>query len=368
MGNKKLALLYILRILQEDSDADHPLTQSDIADRLEQRYGIVLERKAISRNLSLLREAGYEVESHPKGNFLDERPFENAELRLMIDGVLSSRYITEKQAKNLAERIAALSNKYFRSRVKHIHLLSNHDKSNNQAVFYALEVFDEAIEAGRKVSFSYAHFAREDGTYPAGRNRVTVSPIQLVVKNQFYYLIAATEVEALRHLTDGEDSYPTIGSYRLDRIANPIIEEEAVVDPKRLAKYGQETDIKALLSANPYMDFTWNKPCRASFLCAPHDLDLVFDNLGTNLKVQPAKETSSDRFAKFDTAFGKRIFTLDMVKVTLSISISDLVEFACRYPEKIFILTPTAARRRQEQLYTTHMQVAEKILENYENS
>ena len=103
MGNKKLALLYILRILQEDSDADHPLTQSDIADRLEQRYGIVLERKAISRNLSLLREAGYEVESHPKGNFLDERPFENAELRLMIDGVLSSRYITEKQAKKAVD-------------------------------------------------------------------------------------------------------------------------------------------------------------------------------------------------------------------------------------------------------------------------
>ena len=306
------------------------------------------------------------MESHAKGNYLDERPFENAELRLMIDGVLSSRYITEKQAKNLAGRIARLSNKYFRSHVKHIQLLSDHDKSDNQAIFYALEVFDEAIEAGRKVSFSYAHFAHPDGSYPAKSQRITVSPLQLVVKNQYYYLIAATEVEALRHLTDGEESYPTIRSYRLDRIANPIIEEEPVVDRKRLEKYEQETDIKAILSAHPYMDFKYHKPCRASFLCAPHDLELVFNNLGTNLKVQPAKEIPSPRLVPLETAAGKRYFNLDMVKVTLTISITDLVEFACRYPTKIFILTPKAARGRQEQLYAAHLQVAETIRETHE--
>ena len=121
MGNKKLALLYILKILEEYSDRDHPMTQSDIAEKLEQNYGIILERKAVSRNLSPLREAGYEIESEAKGNYLDYRDFDNTELRLMIDGVLSSRYITESQAKNLADRTANLSNKHFRSHVKHIH-------------------------------------------------------------------------------------------------------------------------------------------------------------------------------------------------------------------------------------------------------
>ena len=188
MGNKKIALLYILNILREESDADHPLTQGDLADRLEKRYGIVLERKAISRNLSLLREAGYEVESTAKGNYLDEREFDNTELRLMIDGVLSSRYVTEKQAKDLAERIAGLSNRHFRSRVKHIHSLSRREKTENNTVFYTAELIDEAIEAGLQISFDYYRLG-EDLKMEKNR-RITVSPIQMVVKNQYYYLLA----------------------------------------------------------------------------------------------------------------------------------------------------------------------------------
>ena len=74
---KKLALIRIWQILKEYSDYDHPLTQDDIARHLENDYGIVIERKAISRNISLLKEAGIEIESRRAGSYLEGRDFED---------------------------------------------------------------------------------------------------------------------------------------------------------------------------------------------------------------------------------------------------------------------------------------------------
>ena len=110
---KKLALLRIWQILKENSDCDHPLTQEEIGAYLERDYGIEIERKAIGRNLSLLREAGIDIESGRDGSYLDSREFEDSELHMLIDGVLSSRYITAKDSKDLIDRLCGMSNKYF---------------------------------------------------------------------------------------------------------------------------------------------------------------------------------------------------------------------------------------------------------------
>ena len=82
---KKLALLRIWEILKEYSDYDHPLTQADIAGKLESEYGIVVERKAIGRNLSLLKEAGIEIEQRRDGSYLESREFDDSELHMIID-------------------------------------------------------------------------------------------------------------------------------------------------------------------------------------------------------------------------------------------------------------------------------------------
>lgn len=117
---KKLAPLRILQILEEYTDYDHPLTQEEIVNRLDKDYGLMVERKLVGRNLSILKEAGYDIESDRRGSYLAERPFEDSELRLLIDGVLSSRYITAKHSKDLIKKLCGLSNKYFLSHVKHI--------------------------------------------------------------------------------------------------------------------------------------------------------------------------------------------------------------------------------------------------------
>ena len=105
---KKLALIRIWQILKEYSDYDHPLTQDDIARHLENDYGIVIERKAISRNISLLKEAGIEIESRRAGSYLEERDFEDSELKLLIDGVLCSKHITAKHSTDLIDRLVKI--------------------------------------------------------------------------------------------------------------------------------------------------------------------------------------------------------------------------------------------------------------------
>lgn len=85
---KKLALIRVLQILEKHSDSEHPIKHDKIVELLESEYGLTIERKAIGRNISLLNEAGYEIETTKKGSYLAERTFEDSELKLLIDGVL----------------------------------------------------------------------------------------------------------------------------------------------------------------------------------------------------------------------------------------------------------------------------------------
>ena len=139
---KKLALIRILQILKTHSDFNHPLTQEDISHYLENDYGIFIERKAISRNISLLREAGYEIESTRAGSYLDSRDLEDSELRMLIDGVLSSKYITAKHSKDLIDKLCNMSNKYFRSHVKNVYSINDWSKTDNKDLFMLLKESD----------------------------------------------------------------------------------------------------------------------------------------------------------------------------------------------------------------------------------
>ena len=109
---KKLLIVRIMQILEYYSDVNHPLTQEDIINKLYEDYGIEAERKAIGRNVQLLQDM-FERESanktataiviesdKRKGTFLDKRLFEDSELRLLIDGVLASKHISEKYSKD----------------------------------------------------------------------------------------------------------------------------------------------------------------------------------------------------------------------------------------------------------------------------
>lgn len=271
---KKLALLRILEILKWYSDCDHPLKQEEIADYLDRDYGIVIERKAIGRNLSLLKEAGYEIVSDRRGSYLASREFDNSELRMLIDGVLASRYITAKHSKDLIEKLCSLSNRYFRAHVKNIWSVNEWSKTDNCALFYNIEIIDAAIEQGRQIVFSYNKYGADKMLHKTSDQRVT--PYQMLLHNQRYYLIACNE------------KWKNLGHYRLDRITDIQLTDEQATPLRSLAGHENGVDYREYATSLPYM-FT-DKPQSIEFLADPAIVDQIVDWFGDNASIEQAGE------------------------------------------------------------------------------
>lgn len=184
---KKLALLRIWQILLKHSDYNHPMTQEEIIQHLENDYGIEMERKAIGKNIADLRDAGVDISSCRAGSYIESREFEDSELKLLIDGVLQSKHITAKHSKDLIEKLCGLSNKYFRSHVKNVYSVNEWSKTENQAIFYNIDVVDEAIASGKRIQYDYNKYGIDGQLHRSSFQRV--SPYQLILHNQRYYLM-----------------------------------------------------------------------------------------------------------------------------------------------------------------------------------
>ena len=291
---KKLLIIRILQILEYYSDVNHPLTQEEIIKKLYDNYGI--ERKAIGRNIALLQDM-FERESmnktataiviesdKRKGTFLDKRLFEDSELRLLIDGVLSSKHISENYSKDLIEKLSMLSNKYFKSNVKHVYSVKDWDKTENRALFYNIGIVDEAIERSRQITFDYNKYGADKKLHKTSSH--TASPYQLILHNQHYYLVFFSE------------KWKKICHFRLDN--------------------------KKYATALPYM-FT-DETERITFICDECVIDQLIDWFGKNIQV---------------TLGGDKRY-----EVTVYASPDAMTYWAMQYLNYVEIKTPLSLRER----------------------
>ena len=306
---KKLALLRILQILEQYSDYDNPLKQEDIANYLDKDYGIFIERKAVGHNLSLLKEAGYDIASDRRGSFLAERTFDDSELRLLIDGVLASKHITAKHSKELIEKLCSLSNKYFRSHVKNIWSVNEWSKTDNQALFYNIEIVDAAIEKKKQIAFSYNKYGADKKLHKTSDQRVT--PYQMILHNQRYYLVACHE------------KWKKLGHYRLDRITDIRLTDEPATPLRSLPGHANGMDYKEYATSLPYM---FTDPLEnIEFLSEPDIVDQIVDWFGDNARIQPCG---------------------DKLKVYVKASPMAMEYWAMQYLNSVEILSPVSLRSR----------------------
>ena len=267
--SKNLAPLRILQILLKHSDYDHPLTQEKIIKYLYDEYGIEMERKAIGKNIADLRDAGIEIGSRRAGSYIDSRDFEDSELRLLIDGVLQSKHITAKHSKELIDKLCGLSNKYFRSHVKNVYSVNDWSKTDNQALFYNIDVIDEAIAEGKQVEYDYNKYGIDRKLHKSSFARL--SPYQLILHNQRYYLM-------------GYSSYwGNMSFHRLDRITNMRICDRAAVPLTDVPGYENGIDYKQIASTMPYM-YT-DEPERIEFIADEYIVDQIVDWFGLDIKM-----------------------------------------------------------------------------------
>lgn len=266
--SKKLALIRILDILKYYSNFDHPLTQEEIIDYLETDYGISIERKAVSRNISLLKEAGIDIESDKRGTYFNNRLLSDPEIHLIIDSILASKHITQDQSKSLIDRIASLSNKYFKKHIKNTYSLSQRGKIHNEQLFKNIEIIDEAIEKNKKVKYTYNKFALDKKLHKSADH--IVSPYQMLLHNQKYYLMGQ------------DDKWKHLAYHRVDKITNIEIIDEQLIDIRTIEGYENGINYKELATQMPYFNST-EKTEIIEFYCEEGIVDQIVDWFGEDV-------------------------------------------------------------------------------------
>ena len=296
---KKLIIINILDILRKYTDKDHRLSQREIADILENKYDMKIDRKSVKRNLMNLKEFGYDIEySEQSRTFKDKNgePYENivlsdfylnreftdSELRLLIDSVLFSNHIPYKQDKQLVEKLEGLSNNYFKSRVDHIARMPE-DKTDNKQLFYNIELLDEAIGEGKKISFYYAEYHSDKKLHKRKRSDGTdrlyiINPYQLVAKEGKYYLIC------------NYDKSDTVANYRVDRIMDIKILDEPVKSFESLqGSNSRRLNTKEYMKQHIYMFAS--KIIRVEFTIEKFLITDVIDLFGKDVKFSDETDT-----------------------------------------------------------------------------
>lgn len=313
---KKLALLRIWQILLKHSDYDHPLTQEEIIKYLESDYGIEMERKAVGKNIADLRDAGIDIGSRRAGSYIDSREFEDSELKLLIDGVLQSKHITAHHSKDLIEKLCGLSNKYFRSHVKNVYSVNDWSKTENQALFYNIDVVDEAIATGKQVQYDYNKYGVDAKLHKSSFQRV--SPYQLILHNQRYYLMGYS------------DYWGNMTFHRLDRISNMRLYDKPATPITSVKGYENGIDFKQIASTMPYM-YT-DTPERIEFIADEYIVDQIIDWFGKDIKMS----TLPDNEKK--------------VKVELFASPNAMEHWALQYLNYVEVIKPVSLRIRIKEL------------------
>ncbi len=193
---QKQKLLYLMRLLSERTDEEHAATMAEIIDYLA-LHGITAERKSIYSDMDVLSDFGMDIiriKERPGGYYLASRQFELAELKVLVDAVQSSKFITSKKSSELIAKLETLCS---HAQARQLHrqvVVTNRNKAANENIYYNVDLIYNAISENAKIRFQYFEWSadkemrlRRDGSF------YVVSPWLLTWDDENYYLIAYDE-------------------------------------------------------------------------------------------------------------------------------------------------------------------------------
>ena len=156
--NQKLKLFYLLKIMLEKTDEDHRLTVNEILAELE-KYDVTAERKTLYKDMEALEVMDIEIESEKEGSsnyyHVTNRPFELPELKLLVDAIQSSKFITEKKSNELIKKLENLVSKYEARELQRQVYVSGRIKTMNESIYYNVDAIHTAIAENKKIIFQY---------------------------------------------------------------------------------------------------------------------------------------------------------------------------------------------------------------------
>ena len=192
-AGQKLKLLYIIKLLSESTDENHPASTADIIAYLESN-GIHSERKSIYDDIARLIDFGYDIiQVHSRlggGYYMAGRDFELPELKLLVDAVQSSRFITTRKSRSLIKKLEQLAGKHDAGKLQRQVYVAGRIKTENESIYYSIDHIHSAIQDNKKISFQYLDWNLKKQLVPRDKQERIVSPWALIWREENYYLAA----------------------------------------------------------------------------------------------------------------------------------------------------------------------------------
>ena len=271
--NQKLKIVYLIEILTKYTDEDHLLNATQIIEKLKS-YGIEAERKSIYSDIQLLVDNNILDVEHVSGRYggfhVLSRKFELPELKMLVDAVQSSKFITNKQCAELIKKIADFSSVYDESKLSRSVYIYDRVTDNDKNSLYAIDAIHSAISASRAISFQYTYMTPTKLRLKKNEGKIyVVSPYALIWRDENYYLIAYNhETETIRH-------------YRVDRMVN--------ITELDLPRSGADAFEKISLSdySSNVFEMFGGEEYMVHFMCDNSLTDAMLDRFGNSLRIEP---------------------------------------------------------------------------------
>ncbi len=319
---QKIKIICTLDILKKYSDEDHPITATEICEKLS-AMGVTAERKSVYDDIANLIDYGYDIirASSPKrGFFLASREFEVPEIYLLTDAVRTAKFITPKKTRELISKLdSMLSENQAGLREKHIYIDSI-NKCDNEEIYYSIDILSDAIAKNKKVEFDYfTRTINADRTVGTVKKHRTISPYALTWQDDHYYLIG------------NYDKYDNIAHFRLDRMRKVKITDI----PRRY--FGEVSGYSDYFDIADYTSKLFNmhsgKLETIEFCCNRQIAEQVFDRFSTNIFIKNFTEDTFDFSVK--AAVSEALVTWiinygDKVTVKSPESLKEMIKFRAK--------------------------------------
>jgi predicted DNA-binding transcriptional regulator YafY len=266
----KIRLLLVLKILFEHTDEDHCITIAQILQILKDEHGIDSYRKTIKEDIDLLIDAGYDIEfikSSQNQYHVISRDFDVAELKVLIDAVVSSKFISKPKSQELADKLSKLAGPFVAKELVRNIDVERRVKGDNKQLLLIIDTINTAINQKKKIAFKYFSYdVRKDKKEKHNGYLYKFSPYKLVWNGDYYYVVGYS------------DKYDDIGSFRVDRISKvpEMLEEKAVSMPKAF-------DINTYL--NSMFKMFNGERSEVELVCDNSVMDSIIDRFGESVKV-----------------------------------------------------------------------------------
>ncbi len=273
---QKLKTLYLMRILLERTDEDHILNASQLADILQQEYGMSVDRRTIYDEVHVLEEYGLDIvqlKGKSAGYYVASRDFELPELKLLVDAVQSAKFVTEKKSSELIAKLERLCSKYDADQLQRQVVIYNRPKTENETIYYNVDQIHNAIHRNRQISFKYAEWTvKKEFRLKKNGMDYHVSPWALTWDDENYYLVAYDEAaDKIKH-------------YRVDKMQHIIVSEQERLGKEKFGSFNLAAFAKKTFGMYGGQDEEVTLRCRNELA------GVVLDRFGNKIWMRPDGE------------------------------------------------------------------------------